>query len=249
MREHWRELGYWRWLWRSAVPREAKMAAVVLLVALLIAGGWFAANRLTAAQAQVASTGDLVLETTVQKVVTVREHGKLIRKTVPVVKKVVLPARTATAYEVTTSYRTQVVRTPGQVKVVRHVVKTLVPVVKKQVVTVNGKARTVVQTRYVPTTRVQTQTQTLTNVVTNRQVVTSSQTQVLTAPPTTIRTTSTTTTTKTTTLPVTTTQVVTTTQTQTETATVTETTTDTVTTTTTTVPEPVTVTVTTTASP
>jgi hypothetical protein len=217
LREHWREVDYWRWLWHWRVPFQAKVGLGVVLTVLLMGGGWFAADRLTAAHAGTASTDAFVLETTVQKVVVVHERGKVVRKLVPVVTRVRLPGKTT--FETRTSYKTQVVTTPGTVQVIHRLVTKYVPVVKKRVVTVNGKTHTVVQTRLVPTTRTETQTQTQTREVTNQQTVTNTQNNTQTV-----------TQTKTTTLPaVTVTQTQTQTQTETVTKTVTETDTVTVT--------------------
>ena len=221
LREHWREIDYWRWLWHRRVPFQARVTLAALLLALLLGGGWFAADRLTAAHAGAPNTDAFVFETTVQEVLTVREHGKVVRKLVPVVKRVYVPRKTA--YETRTSYHTQVVTTPGTVRVVRRLVTRYVPVVKKRVVTVNGKTRTLVETRLVPTTQTQTETQ----VVTNQQTVTNTTVRNVTEPVTITDK-------KTTTLPAVT---VTQTQTVTTPVTVTETRTETVTT-------PVTVTVT-----
>jgi hypothetical protein len=153
----------------------AKFAIAGLLLGALLVGGWFAADRLTSAQA---STSDaVVLETTVQKVVTVREKGALVTKTVPVVKRVVrIRAKTQTQTqtqinrETALRYATQVVTAPGKARIVRRVVTTSVPVVTTKVVKQNGKTRTVAVTSYVPTTRVETQTQTQTE--TRQQTVT-----------------------------------------------------------------------------
>ena len=178
MRAHWREVGYWLWVWHRRVPSEAKIALGGVLVALLLGGGWFAADRLTAAHASVSSSDSFVLETTVEKVVTVRERGKIVRKTVPVVKRVYLPRQTA--FKLQTKYQKQLVTAPGTVRVVRRLVTTYVPTVKTEIVKVNGKTRTVVRTQLVPTTRVETQVQTLTQtqtrVTTNQQTITDQQT-------------------------------------------------------------------------
>ncbi len=179
MREHWRELDYWRWLWHGRLSSQIKIVLGAFVLAILLGGGWFAADRLTAANAGVSGTDSYFLETTVQQFVTVREKGKVVRKLVPVVKRVrVLVPRTAFQTKTDVRYRTDVVTTPGKVLTVRRLVKSVVPVVKRQVVTVNGKTHTVVTTRLVPTTRTQTltQTQTQTRVVTNQQTVTDSQT-------------------------------------------------------------------------
>jgi hypothetical protein len=156
------------------MPSEWKAGIGVLVVAGLLGGGWFAADRLTAAHAQVAST---VLETTVRKLVTVRENGKVVQRVVPVIKQTRL------------KYSTRVVTTPGQLRTrtVRSVVTTRVPVVKSRVITVNGKTRTVATTRLVPTTRTETAVQTRTKTVTDTQnvtqpasTVTKTQTQTVT---------------------------------------------------------------------
>jgi hypothetical protein len=143
----------------------------VVLAAILV-GGWFVADGLTAAKA-TPTADSLILETTVNKLVTVREKGKLVTKTVPVVKRVVrVRARTETKVDRQTDlrYSTRVVTKPSGVRVVRRVVTTRVPVVKNHVVTVNGKTKTVAVTGHVPTTRVETQTQTQTE--TRQQTVT-----------------------------------------------------------------------------
>ena len=113
-----------------------------------------------------------MLETTVQQVITVHERGKVVRKIVPVVRRVKVRPKTIkkrSSKDEATQLRhsTRVVTIPGKVRTVRRVVTTLVPVVKKRVVTVKGKTHTVVQTRRVPTTRVQTQTIVLTQTQTH----------------------------------------------------------------------------------
>ena len=248
MREHWRELDYWWWVWRERVPSEAKIALGTLLVGVLLAGGWFAADRMTSANASVASTDDFILETTVKQVVTVHERGKVVRKLVPVVKRVRVKVNPKTVKETIKQtqlrYTTRVVTVPGKARVVRRVVTTFKPVVKKSVVTVKGKTHTVVQTRLVPTTRVQTQTQVLTQTQTQTRAVTTQQTVTNVQPPVTVKKT------ETTTLPpVTSTMTKTETQTQTQTVTTPAPPPDTVTVTTTITapaPDPITITITTT---
>ena len=142
------------------------------MLAAILVGGWFVADGLTAAKAN-AGADSLILETTVNKLVTVREKGKLVTKLVPVVKRVVrVQAHTETRFEHQTDmrYSTRVVTKPSGVRIVRRVVTTRVPVVKNHVITVNGKTKTVAVTSYVPTTRVETQTQTQTE--TRQQTVT-----------------------------------------------------------------------------
>jgi serine-aspartate repeat-containing protein C/D/E len=211
----------------------------VVLAAILV-GGWLVADGLTSAKAST-SADSLILETTVKKLVTVREKGKLVTKVIPVVKRVVrVQAHTETRFEHQTDlrYSTRVVTEPGRVRLVRRVVTTRVPVVKNHVITVNGKTKTVAVTSYVPTTRVETQTQTQTQTETRQQTVTQPGASNTVTQTTTLNHT----TTDVQTQIVTTTQTVTQTQTQTETQVVTQT--QTVTTTQTVTEPAVTVTIT-----
>lgn len=196
-----------------------------MVLAAILVGGWFVADGLTAAKAN-AGADSLILETTVNKLITVREKGKLVTKTIPVVKRVVrVQSHTQTQVERQTDlrYSTRVVTEPGVTRVVRRVVTTRVPVVKNHVVTVNGKTKTVAVTSYVPTTRVETQTQTQTE--TRQQTVTQPGASNTVTQTSTVNHTTTNLQTQT----VTTTQTQTVTQTQTQTQTVVQTVTDTVT--------------------
>ena len=168
IREHWREADFWRWLWRDRVRLEIKAVVAVAVLVAMLGGGWIAADRLSSASASVAAPGQLTFETTVEKVITVREQGKIVRKLVPVVKRVFL--RPQTAFETLTDVRTDVVTSPGGVTTVERKVVKLVPVVTKKVITVNGKTKTVVTTRLMPTTNFETTTLTQTQVQTQVQV-------------------------------------------------------------------------------
>lgn len=224
-RKHWRSTRYWRWVWQEGVAPEVKALIGAALIVLMLGGGWFAASRLSTASAGVTQSGGvLTFERTVQKVVTVREKGRIVRKLVPVVRKVFVKRRTA--FKTTTDVRTNVVTMNGGVRTVRTKVVVHVPVVSKKIVTVNGKTKTIVTTRLVPTTNIETQTSTLTRTQTQTQtqvqvqVQTQTQTQTQTNNVTTTKTVVTTQpVTVTTTLPVTTTKTVTNTQTQTVTTT------------------------------
>jgi hypothetical protein len=208
IRENWRTFGFWRWWWRSVVPTDAKYMAAVLLAGVLLVGGYFASGHLTGASAAADS---YVRETTISKVVTVKEHGRTIVKRVPVIiRKTIVHSSTRWA----TSVDTRVVTSPGGTRYVTRKVVRYVPVVHKRTVLVNGKTKTITETRLVPTV----QTQTLTSVVTNQQTVTNQSTVVVnktntvTQPVTTVET-------HTVTLPA---QTVTATQTQTQTVTETQ---------------------------
>ena len=133
IRENWRSPAFWRWWWRNAVPAEVKIPLAFVLVGLLLFGGYFAAGQLGGASAADGSSS-YVLETTVRKVVTVREHGKLVVKRVPVVVHRSV-TRTKTAYQtnyqtvVQTVVHTHYVTTPARVRdVVKEVVRTVTQV-------------------------------------------------------------------------------------------------------------------------
>lgn len=234
LRDNWRSLAFWRWWWREGIRRDMKLLFVLVLIPILLVAGYFAASGLTAANASESTS--FVLETTIQKIVTVREHGRVIVKRMPVVvRRTIVKNHTSRQ----TIVDTRVVTTRGGVRVVEHKVLRYVPVVRKHVVTIKGKTTTLTETRLVPT--VKTQTQTLTNVVTNQQTVTNvvDHSETVVQPVTT-------TVTKTTTLPsdtVTVTKTETETQTLTQTETETRTVTETVTTTQTVTEPAVTVTV------
>lgn len=172
-RQHWRDPHFWSWWWQNRLPLEVRVGAALVLLALLLGGGWFAAGRLATAHA---GRDAYVLETTVQRVVTVREKGKLVRKLIPVVRRVVV--QPATEFRTETQYATQVVTTPGGVRVVRKPVVRYVPKIRTRVVTNNGRVRTVSETRFVPTTNVETRTET--SVVTGERTVTNTAVQTQT---------------------------------------------------------------------
>lgn len=209
--ENWRSADFWRWWWRNRAPGELKVALGVVVVLVVLVGGYFTADRLTGTSA-AASDGvaTYAYETTVQRLVTVREHGRVVVKRVPmVVRRLVV--RPVTSFK--TVVDTRVIKTPGGTKIVKRKVTRYVPVVHKKVVTRNGKTTTVTETKLVPT--VQTQTQ----VVTNQQTVVNHDTVVVTQPETTVQTVTAT--------PDTVTVTKTETNTQTDTQTVTETVTQT----------------------
>src|SRR5690348_13034134 len=83
-RENWRTAGFWRWWWQMRVPTDAKVMAAVLLGALFLLGGYVASGHLSSAGAADAAQS-YVVQTTISKVVTVKEHGRTIVKRVPVV--------------------------------------------------------------------------------------------------------------------------------------------------------------------
>ncbi len=136
-RDNWRSLAFWRWWWRYSVPAEVKIPLAFVLVGLLLFGGYIAAGQLSGASA-AGSSSDYVLETA-QKVVTVREHGKLTVKRVPVVVRRVV-VRSHTAYQ--TVVATKVVTAKGGVRRVVREVPRFVPV--ERVVKVTNQSTVVV---------------------------------------------------------------------------------------------------------
>jgi len=173
MRSRWVETAYWRWLW-SRVPWEARWVVVGVLLLGLLGGGWAVASQGTSSNdGDVAiGTGPIVIQTTVERVITVRRNGKIVRKVVPVVKRVRVLQRPGTLYETQRDYVTRVVKTPGGAVI--RTVSTVVPLVTTQQITVNGKPRSVTRTEFRPTT--QTRTVPLTQTLVATQNVTQTQT-------------------------------------------------------------------------
>src|SRR5471032_555517 len=78
LRRYWRDPHFWRWLWRDRASPEVKAVICVLVAALVLGGGWFAADRLAGANAASTSAGQVTLATTVERVVTVHRNGRVI---------------------------------------------------------------------------------------------------------------------------------------------------------------------------
>jgi hypothetical protein len=113
------------------------LAAVVLV----LGGGFLAADRLSRANAGVSPTSEFTFVTTIQRNVTVRDHGRVVTKRVPVIKRVLV--RPQTLFE--TRRETRLVTTPGKTQYVQ--------VIRKQVVTVAGKRQTRTRTVLVPSVK------------------------------------------------------------------------------------------------
>jgi hypothetical protein len=232
----WFDRDWYRYLWHRRMPTGAQATLVVGLATLVLVGGYFAAGGLVSASGGTSSGADayILQTTTVTKVVTIKRNGKTIVRRVPVVRTIRIKAKATTVRELRT------VTTPQGVKTVPVDRVRYVPVTKTvdrvvtNVVTKNGKTRTVVTTK--PVTVQQTvpgASSTETRVVTNERTVTNTNT--VASPPDT--------TTVTRTRETTTTVVVTSTQTETRVETRVETKTLPPDTTTVTVTQPITVTV------
>jgi hypothetical protein len=187
VRSHWREPEYWRWLWQR-VPFGVRAATLAVFLLGLVGAGLVTAEQATSSGSkETVADGPILIETTVQKVVTIRERGKVVRKVIPVVRKIKVAQRPGTVYQTKRDFVTRVEVTPG--KSVTHTVSALVPVTSTQQVTVNGKPQIVVRTQVVPTTRTQTVPLTRTVVsthaetapgITNNNTVTQTNTRTLT---------------------------------------------------------------------
>ncbi len=171
----WFDSNWYRYLWHRRMPTGAQATLVIGLATLVLVGGYFAAGGLVAASGGTSSGADayILQTTTVTKVVTIKRNGKTIVRRIPVVKTVRIKAKATTVRELKTITTPQGVKTVP-VDRVRYVpVTKTVDRVVTDVVTKNGKTRTVVTTR--PVTVQQTvpgASSTETRVVTNERTVT-----------------------------------------------------------------------------
>jgi hypothetical protein len=137
----------------------------VLLCGLLTAG-LGAAGGLTSASG---GSEELAFQTTVEKLVTVREQGRIVQKFVPVAVKAVEPGQRRESGRLTElKYVTRVVSRAGDSSV--HPARKLVLVATTRQITIDRKPQTVIRTRLDPRTR--TETAAVTRTVTNTQNVT-----------------------------------------------------------------------------
>ena len=166
IRNYWRDPHFWSWWWRQRVPGEAKVVAAVVAISLLGFGGYAAAGGLDTAVTAGTSESFAAELTTVEKVLTIRERGRVVTRPVRVVRTI--PGRGSTSFS--TQVLLDTVTTPGNTYVVTQRDVETVPVIRRVVVTRDGRVQTLVQT-VVQTRPGRTQTQT--SVVTNERVVTS----------------------------------------------------------------------------
>lgn len=180
----WLDPNWYRYLWHRRLPTGAQATLVVGVATIVLVGGYFAAGGLVEASGGTSSGADayILRTTTVTKVTTIRRNGQTIVKRVPVVRTVRIKAKATTVREL------QTVTTPQGVKTVPVDRVRYVPVTKTvdrvvtNVVTKNGKTRTVVTNRPVTvqqTVSGGTVSTTETRVVTNEHTVTNS----VTSPP------------------------------------------------------------------
>lgn len=181
LRTHWRDPGYWRWLWDSRVSGDTKGAIALLVAVAFGIGGYLAAHSL-------AATRDAATIVTERPVTVVRTT----RATAP--PQVVTRSRTVTrtgetdVVTVRRDGRTVVVPAPGETVTVRRpgeqrivtdprtdtVVRTETSPATTETVTaqVPGPTQTVTQTSEVTVTDEVTVTEEVTEVVTVTVTVT-----------------------------------------------------------------------------
>ena len=146
-RAYWRRPRFWIWWFKRGAPSELRWGLGLLAVVAVLGGGFLAADRLSAASA-VSSGGAYTFFTTVDRNVTVRQHGRTLVTRVPVVHQIRVRPQTV----VETRFR------PGPGRVVTNRVVRYVPVVKTHVVTTAGHTRLVARTVLVPTVSTRTAT-------------------------------------------------------------------------------------------
>jgi hypothetical protein len=153
VRREWGSVDYWAWWWRNQVSPDAKIVAAVVAIGLLGIGGYVAANGLegSVGGAEAGGAEVEVVTTTVQKLVTVRASGTgggagAAGPTQTVVRQVQVAAPAERGSRVTdrvTQVQVKTVAGDAGTRVVTQ--RQVVPVVRREVVTVAGDVRTVVQ--------------------------------------------------------------------------------------------------------
>lgn len=186
-RDHWREKAFWAWWWRNRVNPGVK--AILALVGLVALGGAGMALADTLAENE-SIVADVAFATVGEKTVTVKEKGRTVVKSVPLVKTVRVISAETSAVTSTERY-VSTITTGGRTRVVTNVETIEVPVVKKVVVTGPPTTDTVMRTQTerstvtnqstVTNTRTETALRTETN--TQTQTVTRTQTSTVTQPP------------------------------------------------------------------
>lgn len=162
---------------------DAKFVGAFALVALLAAGGYVAAEKVSQAGAGTGASRDLVrVVTTVREPVKTRIHGRTVIRWR--VRRKVVQAQAQTVMQ------TETVKTPSGSKVITRPVVRYRVAYRQKVVTRNGKTRTVDVPQTVTAsqtsavTRTQTDVQTVTQPVTVTRTVTATST--VTQPGTTV---------------------------------------------------------------
>ncbi len=183
----WLDPEWYRYLGDRIGPQGVVLFWTVVL-GLLAFGGYEAVRGVTPAASKASEF--VPLTTTVTKLVRVLEHGRVVVKRVPVVRRVY--AKPVTIQE------TRTIRTAGGTRVVRVPVVRYRPVYRREVITVKGKpktvARIVTDTAMLTDTKLLTVTSEHTATVVDKQTQTVNQTvsetvttsRTVTAPPETV---------------------------------------------------------------
>ena len=150
MRRQWGSLDYWAWWWQNRVSPDAKIVAAVVAIGLLGIGGYVAANGLEGTVGGAEAGEAEVVTTTVQKLVTVRTGGAggaaAAGPTSTVVRQVQAAGPAAPGSPVTNRVTQVQVKTIAGAAGTRVVTqRQVVPVIRRERVTVAGGVRTVVQ--------------------------------------------------------------------------------------------------------
>src|SRR2546421_2334830 len=190
MWQNWYKPSFWRWWWQQQSTLHTKVPLLLAGAVLGVAGGYAAsaalgssANSAAGEVTTVRAVRVTVGPDTVQRLVTVRKDGQVIRTTIASVQTVVGPGRTD--YVTQTTYRAN-----GETRTVTA------PAEPAPSVTAPGKTVTIdrlvtvrqpltsISTRVMPTTVTRTRVVTQPRTVTNQQVVTNQQTVVAEEVPT-----------------------------------------------------------------
>jgi hypothetical protein len=165
IRDHWRELAFWRWWWRNRVHVATKLLLAAVVLTALVAGGWLASARLPSAGASSSPRAATVVRT-YERLVTIRSRQVIARR-VPVVRTVYVANRArpqapktvrgVTTVQITRTLARTVVRTVPAVAPKRTAAATRT--VARPVTVTTRRTVTVTATRPVTVTRTKTVSQ------------------------------------------------------------------------------------------
>lgn len=148
------------WLQDLWDAQDARVALGVLVLAVLVLGGFLAARTVAHASTD-STTGTKLHVVTLRQRVRTLVHGHVVTRWR--LRKVYAKAQTV--------MQTQTIHTPHGIRVVTHPVTRYHVVYRKHVVKKNGRTRTVLQPVTTSQTRTSTQLVTVTRQVTNNQTV------------------------------------------------------------------------------
>jgi hypothetical protein len=153
------------WLQDLWDPQDARVAVGLLVLAVLVLGGFLAARTVARAASPSEATAPKLHVVTQRVRVRERVHGRVV--THWRLRKVYAKARTV--------METQTIHTPHGIRVVTHPVTRYHVVYRKHVIKEHGRTRTVLQPVTTSQTRTSTSTQVVTVTRTNDRTVTVTQ--------------------------------------------------------------------------